>query len=89
MKRFAILLLALAMLLCSCNKTGNDESKETTPIDGYVHDYDENDRLSLTVQYKDVLNIAMTTTATSCFSKQLLTESLFRQSVINMKITSI
>ncbi len=58
MKRFAILLLALAMLLCSCNKTGNDESKETTPIDGYVHDYDENDRLSLTVQYKDGFEVS-------------------------------
>ncbi|MBR4071142.1 MAG: hypothetical protein IKK26_01130 [Clostridia bacterium] len=55
MKKLIILLLAVSLLLCSCNKTDNqNKDNETTGVvDGYVHDYDENDRLALTVQYKD------------------------------------
>ncbi len=58
MKRLAVLLLALAMLLCSCNKTGNEDGGVTEPLDGYVHDYDENDRISLTVQYKNGFEVS-------------------------------
>jgi len=53
MKRFAVILLVAALLLCSC-EVKREHSNETTGVtDGYVHDYDENDRLSLSVQYKD------------------------------------
>lgn len=58
MKRLAVLLLIAAMLLCSCSTSGNDDGEVTTVLDGYVHDYDENDRLSLTVQYENGVEIS-------------------------------
>ncbi len=52
MKRLAVLLLAVAMLFCSCNKATGNDSETTGVVDGYVHEYDENDRLAVTIQYE-------------------------------------
>ncbi len=52
MKRFLILLLTFALLLCSCNTNSGKPDETTATTDGYVHEYDENQRLTVTKQYE-------------------------------------
>lgn len=57
MKKLLALIMVLAMLLCSCNKT-EDKVETTTDANGYIHQYDEDGKLTASILYEDQVEIS-------------------------------
>ncbi len=61
MKKLLALIMVLAMLLCSCNgnnNNSNDTTNDTTITDGYVHQYDENGKITGSVLYENGVEVS-------------------------------